>query len=747
MISKIRIISSFLNEKQGGAAFTIPDELKSKEELTKQTDAVEKLVKDTIVSKLPEYSDKVYSVGGFVRDRLLGRNPKDLDLVVEDPEQQMKAAEVFANKLVDALGIRSGNNPHPLKEAFGIWGVALLNPIEGKERKPFVYDGVDITGYVIEITPPRKEGPYDSAKRAPSYVNYTPLEDDAKRRDLTINALYQNIVTGEIKDFVGGMQDIKDQKLKPPEHPGGIKKIYEEDPLRIMRLIRFEGKLPGFTIDPQTKDVIKEFVAHPEGHKNISERLSKERIRDELEQILVNKDSNKAVEGLNLMKDLGFLKYLSPEFDKLLNVYHDKVYHKGESVWDHTMEVLSKTPPTLKARLAALFHDVGKIYTKSEDIDKEGRPRVHFLGHEQASAAITDKILRELTFDNKIVSSVKSIVQSHMGFKNFEEQKPNTQKRSLRVYIEKLHDDLDDALAILKADAKDADGKKKVEEIEVQLKKLMEEDKEKGLLVKKDKYEYAIPLSGDEIKAQFQLEGKTLGAVIARLKKLVMEGRMGDPDIEKRKAEARKLITSIVKDKNALDALVKSYDEKKKGRDFFIKKACVRNVLSQYFKEESPVDMNPSNETLPELILTVGISGSGKSTWIKSQQGFEVVSPDEIRRSLGDVSDQSKMDDVFSIAYNKLRTLLSQGKNVIFDATNLESKYRMELIKSMPKHISKAKVFHTDPEEAKKRIKMDLEKGVDRSNVSDYVVDRMYRNYQKTVNEHQLENEGFEIVN
>ena len=159
MVSKIKVVSTFLNDKQAGAAFKVPDELKSKEELTRQTDAVEKLVKETILSKLPEYKDKVYSVGGFVRDRLLGRNPKDLDFVVEDPEQQMKAAEVFANKLVDALGIRSSNNPHPLKEAFGIWGVALLSPVEGKERKPFIYDGVDITGYVIEITPPEKKVP------------------------------------------------------------------------------------------------------------------------------------------------------------------------------------------------------------------------------------------------------------------------------------------------------------------------------------------------------------------------------------------------------------------------------------------------------------------------------------------------------------------------------------------------------------------------------------------------------------
>jgi tRNA nucleotidyltransferase (CCA-adding enzyme) len=587
MVSKLRVVSSFLNEREAGAAFKVPDEIKSKEELTRQTNAVEKLVKDTIVSEFPSYKDKVYSTGGFVRDRLLGRNPKDLDLVIDDPEQGMKAAEVFAKKLTQALGITTPNNPHPLKEAFGIWGVVLLNPHQDhaeSNRQAYITDGVDVTGYVIEITPPRKEGPYDEMKRAPSRVDYTSLEDDSRRRDLTINALYQNIVTGEVKDFVGGIQDIQNKKLKPPEHPEGIQKIYEEDPLRIMRLIRFEGKLPDFKIDPQTKETIKQFVNSPEGHKNISSRLSKERIRDELEQILVFPDSNKVIQGLNLMKELGFLKYLSPEFDKLLTVYHDKVFHKGESVWDHTMEVMSKTPPTLKARLAALFHDVGKIATKTEKVDKEGRQRVQFIGHEKASAALTEKIMRELTFDSKTINSVKNIVHSHMGFKDFEGQKPSTQQRTMRIYIEKLHDDLDDAIAILKADAKDQAGIKKVENLEAKIKKLVEEDKKNGLLIKRDKYEYVPPLSGDEIRDQYGIDKEALGAVIARLKKLMMEGRMGDPDISKRKEEAKKLIESILKDKNAFEALIKSSAEDRKSGDFFkIRNSSVRNVLSSYF--------------------------------------------------------------------------------------------------------------------------------------------------------------------
>lgn len=586
MVSKLNVISSYLKNAAVSTGYTVPEEEEvSKEDLAKQTDAVEKLVKDTISSKLPEYRDKIYSVGGFVRDRLLGKNPKDLDLVVDDPEQKMESAKVFANKLVDALGVRSENNPHPLKEAYGIWGVALLNPKKGNKREPFTYNGVNLNGYVIELTPPRKEGPYDEKKRAPSYVNYTSMEDDSKRRDLTINALYQNIVTGKIKDFVGGLDDLKNKKLKPPEHPEGTRKIYEEDPLRLLRIVRFKGKLPGFDIDPETKKEIKNFISDPAGHKLIEGKLSKERISDELGKILQYPDANKVVEGLNLMKDLGMIKYISPDLEKLFDLYHDNVYHKGESVWDHTMEVLSKTPPTLKARLAALFHDIGKIEAKSEAVDKEGRPRVHFKEHEKYSAAMVEMILRDLKFKGDIISSVKDIVHSHMGFKYLEEQKPNKQDRAIRIFIEKLHDDIDDAIAVLKADESPATVGK-AEELEKKIRKLMEEDKQKGLLVNKGQgYEYGIPLSGDELKELYSLEGEAIGAVMVHLKRFLLEGRMSDPDINKRKEEAKKIVGALMKDKNAFESLLKKVREDKKSTDFFkVKKASVSRVLLNYAK-------------------------------------------------------------------------------------------------------------------------------------------------------------------
>lgn len=584
MTSKEKVVLKYLM-----GVIANSEELVSKEDLSKQTSEVKNLVRDAIINSLPEYKNKVYAAGGFVRDHLLGRTPKDLDLVVDDPKKKMKSAEIFANKLVDVLGIRSTNNPHLLKEAYGIWGVSLSNP--KSYNKPFIYNGVDISGYVIEITPPRKEGPYDMKKREPSYVEYTSIEDDAKRRDLTVNALYQNMVTGEVKDFVGGLKDLKEKKLKPPEHPEGIKKIYEDDPLRFLRIVRFKGKLPGFEIDEDTKKEIKNFISDPGSKELIETKLSKERISGELENILTNPDANTVVDGLNSMKDLGMIKYVSPELEKLFDIYHDTVHHKGESVWEHTMDVLRKTPPTLKARLSALFHDIGKLATKTEKVDKEGRNRVQFIDHEKHSAVLAEKILKDLKFKPDVISAVKNIVHSHMGFKNFDNSGKDTQNRTMRVFIEKLFDDLSDAISLLKADSKE-ENVHKIDKLDADIKVVIEEDKKKGILVEREiktkdriikKHEYVKPLTGDDLMEIYKLQGVSIGAVQSYLKKFILTGEIKSPDAEGRKEEAKILIDRLMKDKKAFDSLVKKYTEGSKSDDFFsVRKSSVTRVLLKY---------------------------------------------------------------------------------------------------------------------------------------------------------------------
>jgi tRNA nucleotidyltransferase (CCA-adding enzyme) len=572
MDQKFKVVLSYLQSLNASAV--IPDDQKSTEDPAKQTLAVEKLVKDMINKHLPEYQDKVFSVGGFVRDKLLGKNPKDIDLVVDDPSDKMKAAENFSKKFTDILGITTPNNPHPLKSEYGIWGIVLFNPKEPNgTRRPFIYDGVDVTGYIIELTPPRKEGIYDPVKREPTSVTYTSREEDAKRRDLTINALYQNIATGDIEDYVGGQDDISKKILRPPEHPEGAQKIYEEDPLRIFRLVRFSGKLGDFTIDTRTEKILKDFIQSSAGKDLIRKKVSPERIRDEFQQIITNPSADTAAKSIERLKDFGLLSFISPHLEKLIDIYHDKVYHNGESVWQHTLEVLRKTPPTLKARLSALLHDIGKIDTRTTRTDAEGRERVQFIGHEDKGIALAESIMRELKFPLDTINSVKNIIHGHMGFKQLDNQKPSTLLRRIRTFIEKLYDDLDDAIAILKADARsDVSERNQIEALENKIKQQRDEDLKSGMLQRKEKgMEYSYPLSGEEIMAEYQqLKGKALGVIKSKLKQLSMEGRFDNLDDMQRKEKAKKLLKGFSIDEKTLESMIKNYNESR-GEFFSVK--------------------------------------------------------------------------------------------------------------------------------------------------------------------------------
>jgi tRNA nucleotidyltransferase (CCA-adding enzyme) len=541
MGDSIRVVLAYLQKQ---TAHTVTEIRKSKEDKATQTKAVEKLLKDMVTTTLPEYKGKVYAVGGYVRDKMLNTNPKDIDLVVDSPEDDMKAAEIFTKKLGDALGITTPNNPAVLKEQYGIWTLALVQPRE--KQQPFVYDGIDVSGYVIEMTPPRLEGPYIKG-RGPSYVKYTTLEDDAKRRDLTVNAIYQDVASGEIKDFVGGVEDLKKKILKPPPHPGGMVQIYKDDPLRIFRIIRFKGKLPNFEFDPSTEEFIKRFAKTQEGKEIIKDKVKPERIREELNKILEHPDGNVAAEGLDLMRDMGVLDFVSPTLSKMLDVYHDasRKWHHGENVWEHTLDVIKKTPGSKKARLAALFHDIGKLLTEKKAINKQGKPVVYFAEHAEYGVDLARKALKELTYDNEDIDSITKIIHSHMAFTK-DPKTPQESSMLLRTFLQCVFNDLDDALAVIEADqALDDTEKSRIDKIKQDLKRLKDDDIKKGLLAPSGgSYRYIDPMSGDEIMAEFSevTKGPVVGEIKAILKKKLLEGHFDNMDERQRAAEARKIL-------------------------------------------------------------------------------------------------------------------------------------------------------------------------------------------------------------
>lgn len=170
--------------------------------------------------------------------------------------------------------------------------------------------------------------------------------------------------------------------------------------------------------------------------------------------------------------------------------------------------------------------------------------------------------------------------------------------------------------------------------------------------------------------------------------------------------------------------------------------------LSSILKGHEMLKISERDE--PQFIMTIGIPGSGKSTWIGAQEEDEntiVVSPDNIREEItGDISDQSQNGKVWFIAKERVVEGLNAGKNVILDATNVDGKNRRRFLKGLPSGIAlKAKIFNVDPEEAKRRIKEQIDKGENRANVPPHAIDNMQAKFERSTPE-QLREEGFDIL-
>ena len=147
---------------------------------------------------------------------------------------------------------------------------------------------------------------------------------------------------------------------------------------------------------------------------------------------------------------------------------------------------------------------------------------------------------------------------------------------------------------------------------------------------------------------------------------------------------------------------------------------------------------------LPIFLITVGVSGCGKSTWAKKQKDFTIVNPDSIRKEVtGEITNMTKDGEVWKIAKDRVIALLKDGKNVILDATNVTSKGRISFIKDLPPCEKKAKVFKENLDDCKARVQKDIESGVDRSKVPMDVIDRQYANFLSNLEE--LQKDGFTI--
>lgn len=331
---------------------------------------------DDIIDALAEAAQadgiEAYLVGGFVRDRLLGRdgpdNPvKDVDVLIVDGGSDGQGA------LLGELSTRFGWSRPQLFERFGT----------GQVRGD---------GWIVEVVRARGES-YDPSSRRPS-VRPGTLDEDIWRRDFTVNALAQSL-DGIVIDRTGrGLEDLAAGVLRTPLDP---RATFEEDPLRIYRGARFVAQL-GFTLAPGMVEAMRESAPR-------TAILSVERIRDELQRLLLSPHPRA---GMAVLDAAGLLERLLPEITAMHGVEQGG-YHVDD-VYEHTMHTVEAAPADLVTRLGALLHDVGK--PPCHVIDERGRHT--FYDHPGVGAAMTEAILTRLRFSNEEVRDVASLVRLHL---------------------------------------------------------------------------------------------------------------------------------------------------------------------------------------------------------------------------------------------------------------------------------------------------------------------------------------------
>lgn len=379
----------------------------------------EKVAEDFLsqMVKKSKWKGKVFIAGGYVRDELLGLDPKDIDLVVEFPQGGIKFAEWITKK----LGIyRKGTNP----VIYPKFGTAQFR-LTGVNHK-----GQDLSDLEIEVVMTRKEQ-YTRGSRKPD-VSPGSLKDDVDRRDFTVNSLLKDLSTGEILDLTGmGKSDLKKGVIRTPLDPDVI---FTEDPLRMLRAIRFTVKygwdLPLFMIKALKRN------------SHMLKSISEERTMTELNKMMISKYPDKAI---RLLQMTGLNKYVAPELDSLKGMVQGKQHTKD--VMGHTLDVLKNVPNDLVTRISALFHDIGKATTK-EVIDNE----IHFYTHEQVSADMAETIMKRLKYPNDIIKKVKTAIKNHMRTKGFGKESEVVTDKAIRKLKSELGDHLETTLMLIHAD-------------------------------------------------------------------------------------------------------------------------------------------------------------------------------------------------------------------------------------------------------------------------------------------------------
>jgi poly(A) polymerase len=446
-----------------------------------------------------KYEGRLYLVGGYVRDKLLGAHadPDDIDLVLED--DALEAARFLWKKRV---------TDHAPVE-YGQFGTTQ----------------VEIRDVKVEIITAREET-YRQGSRKPIVTPGT-LATDALRRDFTVNTFLENLHTGEIADPTGyGYPDLQAKILRTPLDPNVT---FQDDPLRMLRACRFAAKL-GFDIVPETYAAIKEnaFRLSPE------HGISFERIHDELNKTLLAPGVSR---GLELMRDSGLLRLFAPELTALYGVTQNR-FHKYD-VWTHTLVALDNLPrdADLGVRLAVLLHDSGKPATRTEETPGE----VHFYGHEEVGAGIAKTLLTRLRYSTDEIERVTRLVALHMRYGAYDPAVWTD--AAVRRLIREVGPHRTDLFTIARADIAACNSH------DPETGALLPTADLNGLQERMERIEaeshitqLTSPLTGQEIMALLELKpGRLVGKIKDALTDAVVEGTLAPDDRVGAEAMARSL--------------------------------------------------------------------------------------------------------------------------------------------------------------------------------------------------------------